>query len=68
MNDEELMVEQVYERFGWKMSDAFVARLEAATRKQRSFNSSHDYSLEQFGLTEASLARDFAPYRARYLS
>ncbi|HEX2972890.1 MAG TPA: sulfotransferase [Tepidisphaeraceae bacterium] len=45
-------IEQVYEHFGFAMSDAFRAQLVAATAKQRQFKSTHEYTLEEFGLSK----------------
>jgi hypothetical protein len=33
------------------MSDAFRAKLTAATQRQREFKSKHEYTLEEFGLS-----------------
>ena len=44
-------IEQVYTHFGWSVPDAFRARLDAATQRQKEFKSKHEYSLEEFGLT-----------------
>ena len=45
-------IEQVYRHFGWPVSDALREKLEAATSRQRDFKSTHEYSLEDFGLTK----------------
>jgi hypothetical protein len=45
-------IEQVYAHFGWTMSDAVHAKLEQATSRQREFKSSHEYTLEEFGLSK----------------
>jgi hypothetical protein len=50
--DPRATLEKLYEHFGWKMSDAFRAKLTAATEKQRDFKSSHNYTLEEFGLSK----------------
>ena len=51
-------LEKVYEHFGWKMSDAYRARLTAATERQRDFKSKHDYTLEEFGLSKEWIQQD----------
>jgi hypothetical protein len=51
-------LEKVYEHFGWKMSDAYRARLTAATERQREFKSKHDYTLEEFGLSKEWIQQD----------
>jgi hypothetical protein len=45
-------IEQLYAHFGWPVSDAFRARLDAATQRQQEFKSKHDYTLEEFGLSK----------------
>jgi hypothetical protein len=45
-------IEKLYAHFGWHMSEAFRQRLAAATQTQRQFKSTHQYSLEEFGLSK----------------
>ena len=45
-------VERIYAHFGFEMSDRFKARLEDATQRSRKYRSSHEYSLEEFGLSK----------------
>lgn len=45
-------IEQVYGRLGFELTPEFRERLQAATRESRSFRSNHEYSLEEFGLSE----------------
>ena len=49
------VVEEVYDWMDLEMSDAYRARLEQATQKQKRYKSSHQYSLEEYGLTEAEV-------------
>jgi len=49
--DPKAALEKLYAHFGWTLSDAFRARLEAATQRQRDFKSKHEYTLEEFGLS-----------------
>lgn len=44
-------IEAIYEQVGMEMSDEFRAQLDEATSQQRLHESTHDYSLEQFGLS-----------------
>jgi len=44
-------MERLYDHFGWKMSEAFRAKLAEATQRQREFKSHHEYTLEEFGLS-----------------
>ena len=50
--DPRLAIEQLYAHFDLDMSPAFRARLESELGAHRSYSSKHDYSLEQFGLSE----------------
>ncbi len=45
-------IEQTYAHFGWPVSDALRSRLKEATRRQGEFKSQHEYTLEEFGLSE----------------
>lgn len=45
-------VTRVYDFIGVEMSESFTRQLREACRKSRSYRSAHEYSLEQFGLTE----------------
>ncbi|MBX3245580.1 MAG: sulfotransferase [Myxococcales bacterium] len=46
------IVRAIYEWLGLPMSEAHAAKLEAFAAKQQSYESKHEYSLEQFGLTK----------------
>lgn len=50
----------VYRRFELPLSDAFQRVLEHEDGQARVYRSRHRYSLEQFGLTAASVAKQFA--------
>ncbi len=52
IRDPQEALETLYQHFGWDLSDAFRARLEAATQRQQTFKSAHDYTLEEFGLSK----------------
>jgi omega-hydroxy-beta-dihydromenaquinone-9 sulfotransferase len=45
-------IEKVYEHFDWPMSEPMQAKLEQATQKQKKFKSTHEYTLEEFGLSK----------------
>ncbi len=61
-------VARIYEFLGRELSPVAEEKMRQWTEDNaREKRAAHAYSLEQFGLTEASLARDFAPYRSRYL-
>lgn len=48
-------VEDIYDRLGLEMTDEFRERLVAQTSQARSYKSTHDYNLAQFGVTEAEI-------------
>jgi hypothetical protein len=45
-------IESVHAHFGWSVSDAYAKKLDEATARQREFESKHQYTLEEFGLTK----------------
>jgi hypothetical protein len=49
---------QVYAHFGFNPSPAYLDRLAQATKRQRDFKSSHNYTLEEFGLDQDWLRRE----------
>jgi hypothetical protein len=52
VGDPRATVARIYDHFGLQMSDAMRARLERAARVSREYESSHAYSLAQYGLSE----------------
>jgi hypothetical protein len=48
-------VEALYKRLGEPLDEAFAEKLLAATSRQREHSSKHEYSLEEYGLTEAEV-------------
>jgi hypothetical protein len=54
-------IEDLYRHFDWPLSESFRARLEAAVRRERQFRSKHEYSLEEFGLSEEWIQRELGP-------
>jgi len=48
-------IEKLYQHFGWTLSDACRARLTEATERQRDFKSTHEYTLEEFGMTREGI-------------
>ena len=59
-------IEALYRHFGWRLSDAFGARLVAATEQQRSFKSAHQYTLEEFGLSKEWIQEELGPLLDHY--
>jgi hypothetical protein len=52
VQDPRATIERVYAHFGWPLGAAYRARLDSATQRQRAFKSKHEYSLEEFGLSQ----------------
>jgi hypothetical protein len=61
-------VRRIYEFIGFPFPTlAENAMRDYVARKPREERPPHHYTLEQFGLTEASITRDFAEYRRRFI-
>lgn len=54
-------IEKVYAHFGWQLSESFRALLTAAVQKEREFQSKHEYSLEEFGLSKELIQQELGP-------
>jgi hypothetical protein len=65
--DLEATVGELYTRFELNLSDGFVAELVELAEGSRRYRSQHRYSLEQFGLQEEALAREFSFDGRRFL-
>lgn len=62
-------VQRIYDFAGMQLTpDALAAMKEWAVENARDRRPVHRYTLAEFGMTEESLARDFAEYRERHLS
>ncbi|MBX3732523.1 MAG: sulfotransferase [Verrucomicrobiae bacterium] len=48
-------IEALYRHLDWPVSESFRARLTAATDRQRGFKSTHEYTLEEFGMTREGI-------------
>ncbi len=55
------VIEDVYERFGMRISPCYARILEEAIFHSRHYQSDHTYSLEDMGLDEALIHREFDP-------
>lgn len=61
-------IHRIYEFAGWKLEDAAIAAMRQwSVDNSRDNREAHHYTLEEFGLTEAGIHRDFAAYRERFL-
>ncbi len=57
---------ELYQHFDWQISETYRVKLEEITRRQGGFKSKHQYSLEEFGLTNEWLATELAPVLEAY--
>jgi hypothetical protein len=64
--DPKAVVEQLYQHFGWTMSEAFRGRLAAAGNDEREFQSQHHYTLEEFGLSKEWIQEELGPLLDHY--
>ncbi|MCA9502202.1 MAG: sulfotransferase [Myxococcales bacterium] len=60
------VVEALYERFGYEMDSGMRDRLDEAQARAGRHETSHRYSLAEFGLDEAEIRARLAPLFARY--
>jgi hypothetical protein len=59
-------LEKLYAHFGWTPGETFRERLAAATRQQREFESKHEYTLEEFGLSKEWIQAELGPLLDHY--
>jgi hypothetical protein len=59
-------LEKLYAHFGWDLSATYRRRLDAATERQQTFKSEHNYSLEEFGLSKAWIQEELGPLMDHY--
>jgi hypothetical protein len=59
MQNPEHTILSIYERFGFDISTHFRQILREATEKAKQYKSSHNYSLEQTGLTHEQIISDY---------
>lgn len=62
----ERTVIELYKRLGWETDAAFAERLAAEDAKAKAYQSRHDYSLEDFGLTPEQMLSDFGDVFERF--
>jgi hypothetical protein len=46
------MVQKIYQHFGWDASEEFLAKLSKEEKRNSNYRSSHEYSLESYGLSK----------------
>lgn len=56
----------LYRHFGWSMGSSFRARLDATAKRERTFESRHAYTLEEFGLSRAWIESQLSDVIAAY--
>lgn len=56
--DPRAAIHKVYEHFGLPLSTAYTRTLDEATERQKTFQSKHRYSLEEYGLDQDWLRRE----------
>lgn len=66
VSDPKQTIERVYEQLEIPMSDAFRHRLLQETQKARKYRSSHDYSLDEYGLDRREIYRELREVFERY--
>jgi len=50
----------IYNHFGWEVSNEFAESLEAESHRNKDYKSSHDYSLEEFGISKEEITEQLA--------
>lgn len=60
------VVEQIYDAFGFTIDPDFERVLDEAETRTGEHETSHRYSLDEFGLDEATIRRELAPLFARF--
>jgi hypothetical protein len=59
-------VKEIYERFGLEIDAEFEKRLDEEEAKHRKYKSSHDYTLEYFGLNADEIYKELEPIFKKY--
>ncbi|PIP39234.1 MAG: hypothetical protein COX19_08250 [Desulfobacterales bacterium CG23_combo_of_CG06-09_8_20_14_all_51_8] len=59
-------VRRLYDRFGFAVSEEYQRYLDRETEKSKNYRSGHRYSLDQYGLTQEQVVRDFEPIYDRF--
>lgn len=64
--DPEAQVRRIYDQWGWEVDPGFARVLAEETERARSYESRHEYSLEEVGLDRQRVLSDFADVFARF--
>ena len=63
LRDQMLVVEKIYARFGWELNDKTRTNMTRFLRQeQKDKHGKHEYTLEQFGITESEIQRRYVNY------
>lgn len=63
------VVRRIYAFIGWELTPDVLGRMRAwLVEDEKSHSAMHEYTPEQFGLSDAQIERDFARYRARHIT
>lgn len=60
VSDPRAVVEDIYDWMSLPITEKYRARLNDATQKQRRYRSQHQYSLEEFGVSQEEVRRELA--------
>jgi hypothetical protein len=58
--------EKMYAHFGWTMTESCRARLRQAAQKERDYQSKHEYTLEEFGLSKEWIQQELGTVMDHY--
>lgn len=58
VNNPKETIEKIYDHFDLEIDEKYNQKLSAITKKQKSYASGHDYSLEQFGMTSEQVYKE----------
>lgn len=68
LEDPLAQIRRIYDFAGWGLSDDAIASMKTwAVDNARDKREAHHYTLEEFGLSQAGIERDFAAYRERFV-
>lgn len=59
-------IEKLYDHFSWAMSESFRAKLRTIGARNKNYHSSHQYTLEEFGLSRQMLEKELEPILKAY--
>lgn len=68
VDDPIAQIRRIYEFCAWDLTEEAVSEMQQwSVDHSRAKRDAHHYTLEQYGLTETGIRRDFAAYRTRFL-